>query len=87
MRPDADRSLTVAQQSVLRRLTDGYVMDRCGRDGMSAVMFVGRSKPSFRVAAKTVSALLAEGLIEAANNDVTDYRITLAGRRVLSVPA
>lgn len=75
--------LTRAQLDVLRRLDQGWVMDSCGRDGMAAEMVLGRGKGIRRIAARTVSFLLREGLIELALDGITDYRITEAGRILL----
>lgn len=74
-------TITRTQRAVLSRLRDGWVMDRAGRDGMSAVMVRGKSEPEVRVSSATVSKLLSECWITPAHNDVTDYRITGAGRK------
>jgi hypothetical protein len=76
--------LPSSQRAVLQRLADGWVMDRAGRDMQAAVLFFGRGKPARRVVAKTVSALLADGLIEPALDGVTDYQLTAAGRKALT---
>ena len=75
--------LTRDSRDVLRRLDQGWVMDRCGRDNMSAEMMFGRNSGIRRIAASTVSFLLREGLIELALDGITDYQITAAGRRAL----
>jgi hypothetical protein len=79
-------TVTKAMRQTLKMLATGeWLMDRCGSEGMQAVMLRGKGERRF-VLSKTVSRLLSEGLIEATWNDVTDYRITAAGRKALSPP-
>lgn len=72
--------LTPTQRDVLRRLACGdWVMDYAGSDGMAATMS-GPGWGIVKVAAKTVSYLLAEGLITTSTKGISNYEITALGR-------
>ena len=62
----------------------GWVMDRDGRDGLGAVVFNSHRDTPLRLRANTVSDLLNAGWIIATRNDITDYRITAAGRATIA---
>lgn len=78
--------LTPAQQLVVKRLAHGsWTLDRHGKNGMQGIMSGPRGAEA-TIAAKTVSFLFSEGLIYAANDNVSDFQLTREGWILSGMP-
>jgi len=67
------------QDGVLKRMNEGWMLDRAGREGLAGHLFT-KGKKGYSVSAHVVTSLLSNRLIDW-NTSIDSFVITAAGKR------